>query len=208
MGLPHSTETKLPSTWLHLCHSSKVSVTLHGNSLRPHMEKEHLMVLEVLWRTLLMGLWHVELIYLTWDITNLKQHSGVRTEEEILKSTELIPPSLKSVPGTMSVHQVNSHYMGRCSEFVVFSVFFFSSVQRKGKEAGCIRVRDVSCFCKNWCDRFSPRELKCFLFAWQWRRKGGRRHRWKRNWNWDMGSVELWWRPFSTHCYTGVQVKL
>lgn len=51
------------------------------------------------------------------------------TEEEILKSSELVPPSLKPVPGTMSVHQVNSHYTERLSEFVVFlfvfSVFFF-----------------------------------------------------------------------------------
>ncbi|XP_078023610.1 uncharacterized protein LOC144462832 [Epinephelus lanceolatus] len=73
-------------------------------------------------------------------ITNLKQHSGVRifeiTEEEILKSSELVPPSLKPVPGTMSVHQLIA------------------------KEAGCIRVRDVSCFCKSWCDCFSPRELR------------------------------------------------
>lgn len=101
-------------------------------------------------------------------ITNLKQHSGVRifevTEEEILKSSELVPPSLKPVPGTMSVHQVNSHYTERLSEFVVFlfvfSVFFFFCSKLIVKEAGCIRVRDVSCFCKNWCDCFSPREFR------------------------------------------------
>ena len=82
-------------------------------------------------------------------ITNLKQHSGVRifevTEEEIFKSSELVPPSLKPVPGTMSVHQVNSHYTERLSEFVVFlfvfSVFFFfsslqSSLSRKQAASG------------------------------------------------------------------------
>lgn len=49
---------------------------------------------------------------LTSLLTNLRAHSSVKIfevkEEEILKSSELVPPSLKPVPGTMAIHQVSS----------------------------------------------------------------------------------------------------
>ncbi|CAL8392379.1 unnamed protein product [Arctogadus glacialis] len=67
------------------------------------------------------------------------EHSSVKIfevkEEEILKSAELVPPTLKPVPGTMTVHQLIA------------------------KKAGCIRVREVSCFCKNWCDCNTPKDF-------------------------------------------------
>ncbi|CAL8253875.1 unnamed protein product [Arctogadus glacialis] len=67
------------------------------------------------------------------------EHSSVKIfevkEEEILKSAGLVPPTLKPVPGTMTVHQLIA------------------------KKAGCIRVREVSCFCKNWCDCNTPKDF-------------------------------------------------
>lgn len=45
-------------------------------------------------------------------LKNLRQHSSVKIfevkEKDIFKASEMLPPSLKSVPGTMSIHQVNT----------------------------------------------------------------------------------------------------
>lgn len=45
-------------------------------------------------------------------LTNLRQHSSVKIfevkEEDILKAAEMIPPSLKTVFGTMAIHQVKT----------------------------------------------------------------------------------------------------
>lgn len=45
-------------------------------------------------------------------LKNPRAHSTMKIfevkEEEILKGAEMIPPSLKIVPGTMSIHQVNT----------------------------------------------------------------------------------------------------
>ncbi|KAJ8369677.1 hypothetical protein SKAU_G00097050 [Synaphobranchus kaupii] len=73
---------------------------------------------------------------------NLSKQTSVKlfevTEEKITTSGELVPPSLKTVPGTMKVHQLVA------------------------TEPGKIRTRDVSCFCSPSCDCFSPRE---FIFC-------------------------------------------
>ncbi|XP_038153357.1 uncharacterized protein LOC119791359 [Cyprinodon tularosa] len=72
-------------------------------------------------------------------LENLAKHSSVRlfevTEDNIAACGELVPPFLKSVPGTMKIHQVVA------------------------TEPGNIRFREVSCFCSHSCDCFSPKEF-------------------------------------------------
>ncbi|MGH0127646.1 UNVERIFIED_CONTAM: hypothetical protein FKN15_071801 [Acipenser sinensis] len=69
----------------------------------------------------------------------LSQHSSVKlyrvTEEDIEISAELVPPYLKTIPGTMKFHQLTS------------------------SEPGKIRAREVSCFCSMLCDCFSPKDF-------------------------------------------------
>ncbi|CAG5897230.1 unnamed protein product, partial [Menidia menidia] len=80
-------------------------------------------------------------------LENLAKHSSVRlfevTEDNIAACGELIPPFLKSVPGTMKIHQIKLNIM---------------SPQVVATEPGNIRFREVSCFCSHSCDCFSPKE--------------------------------------------------
>ena len=43
-----------------------------------------------------------------------------------------------------------------CNYFYVFFLLYPKLIAKKG---GCIRVREVSCFCKNWCDCNTPKDF-------------------------------------------------
>ncbi|KAJ4947672.1 hypothetical protein JOQ06_009705, partial [Pogonophryne albipinna] len=70
---------------------------------------------------------------------NLSKQSSVKlfkvTEEKVETYRELVPPSLKTVQGTLKVHQLVS------------------------TDPGKIKVREVSCFCMPACDCYSPKEF-------------------------------------------------